>query len=75
MRPLFAFLKKEYLESARTGRLVMLVLLFALFGVMNPATVKLTPRMMEMLSDSLAESGLAVTNVQVDAAASWAQFF
>lgn len=75
MRTLFAFMKKEYLETARTGKLVILVLLFALFGVMNPAIAKLTPWMMEMFSDSLVESGLIVTNVQVDAMTSWTQFF
>ena len=75
MRTLFAFMKKEYLETARTGKLIILVLLFALFGVMNPAIAKLTPWMMEMFSDSLAESGLTVTNVQVDAMTSWTQFF
>ena len=75
MKPLFAFMKKEYLETARTGRLMILVLLFALFGVMNPAIAKLTPRLMEMLSGALAESGLTVANVQVDAMTSWTQFF
>ena len=30
---------------------------------------------MEMLSDSMAEKGLIVTNVQVDALTSWTQFF
>ncbi len=75
MKPLFAFMKKEIMETARTGKLVILVLLFALFGVMNPAIAKLTPWMMEMLSDSLAESGLSVANVQVDAMTSWGQFF
>ena len=75
MKILLAFLKKEYLETARTGKLVILVLLFVLFGVMNPAIAKLTPWIMEMFSDSLAESGLTVTNVRVDAFASWTQFF
>lgn len=75
MRPLFAFMKKEALETARTGRLTILALLFALFGAMNPAMAKLTPWMMETLSDSLAESGLTVTQVQVDALDAWAQFF
>jgi len=75
MRTLFAFMKKEYLETARTGKLIILVLLFALFGVMNPAIAKLTPWMMEMFSDSLVESGLIVANVQVDAMTSWTQFF
>ena len=75
MRTLAALLKKEYLETARTGKLMILVLLCALFGIMNPAIAKLTPWMMEVLSDSLAESGLTVTNVQVDAFTSWTQFF
>ncbi len=75
MMPMLAFMKKEILETARTGKLVILVLLFALFGVMNPAIAKLTPWMMEILSDSLAESGLTVANVQVDAMTSWGQFF
>ena len=75
MKPLLAFVKKEYLEAARTGKLLILILLFVLFGIMNPAIAKLTPWMMEMLSDTIAESGLIVTNIQVDAMASWTQFF
>ena len=75
MKPLLAFMKKEYLEAARTGKLLILILLFVLFGIMNPAVAKLTPWMMEMLSDTIAESGLIVTNIQVDAMASWTQFF
>ena len=73
--PMLAFMKKEILETARTGKLVILVLLFALFGVMNPAIAKLTPWMMKMLSDSLAENGLIVVNVQADAMTSWGQFY
>ncbi len=75
MRSLLCFLKKEYLETVRTGKLMILILLFVLFGIMNPAIAKLTPWMMEMISDTMAESGLAVTNVQVDAMTSWTQFF
>lgn len=75
MKPLLAFMKKEYLEAARTGKIIILVLLFVLFGIMNPAIAKLTPWMMEMLSDAMAESGLIVTNIQVDAMTSWTQFF
>ena len=75
MKSLLAFMKKEYLEAARTGKIVILILLFVLFGIMNPAIAKLTPWMMETLSDSMAESGLIVTNVQVDALTSWTQFF
>lgn len=75
MKSLLAFMKKEYLEAARTGKIVILILLFVLFGIMSPAIAKLTPWIMEMLSDSMAESGLIVTNIQVDALTSWTQFF
>ncbi len=68
-------MKKEYLEAARTGKLMILILLFVLFGIMNPAIAKLTPWMMEMFANTMTESGLIVTNVPVDAMTSWAQFF
>lgn len=75
MRPFAAFLKKEFKEAFRTGRFMILTLLFLVFGVMNPAFAKLTPWLMETLSDTMAESGLIVTDIQVDAMTSWAQFF
>lgn len=75
MRALFSFFKKEFLEVVRTGKLIVLILLFMLFGILNPALAKLTPWMMEMLSDTMAESGLIITNIQVDAMTSWTQFF
>lgn len=70
-----AFLKKEWMEWNRTGRSLILVLVFVLFGIMNPALAKLTPWLMETLSDSLADTGLVATAVQVDALTSWAQFY
>ncbi len=42
---------------------------------MNPAIAKMTPWIMEMLSDTLAEDGLIFTDIQVDALTSWTQFF
>lgn len=75
MRSLFAFMKKEFLEAARTGKLIILILLFALFGIMNPAIAKLMPWILEMQSETLAESGMIITDVQVDAMTSWTQFF
>ena len=75
MKPLLAFIKKEYLEAARTGKITILALLFALFGILNPAIAKMTPWIMEMLSDTLAEDGLIFTDIQVGALTSWTQFF
>ena len=75
MRSLFAFMKKEFTEQLRSGRLMILGLLFVLFGIMNPAIAKLTPWLLETLSDSLAESGMIVTDVKVSAMDSWVQFY
>ena len=75
MKSLVSFMKKEYLEAARTGRIMIIILLFVLFGIMSPAVAKLTPWMMETLSESMAESGFIVTDIQVDALTSWTQFF
>ncbi|OZG67361.1 ABC transporter permease subunit [Bifidobacterium eulemuris] len=75
MKSLLTFIAKEWLEAARTGKIIILALLFVLFGIMNPAIAKLTPWMMEILSNTMAESGLVVTDIQVDAMTSWTQFF
>lgn len=75
MNGFWAFIKKEWLETVRSGKLVILVILFFLFGIMNPAIAKLTPWMMELLSESLSETGLTVTEILVDASISWTQFF
>lgn len=75
MRSLIAFIKKEFTEQLRSGRLMILVLLFVLFGIMNPAIAKLTPWLLETMADSLAESGMIITDVQVSAMDSWVQFY
>ena len=75
MRSFLAFFKKEMLESARSGKLLFLSILFFAFGVMNPAIAKLTPWLLEIMAGELAESGMTVTEVTVDALTSWTQFF
>lgn len=75
MRSLIACLKKECTEQIRTGKLMFLGILFTLFGIMNPAIAKLTPWLMEMMSESLAQSGMVITGVTVSAMDSWVQFF
>lgn len=75
MKSLFAFIKKEWIESVRSGKFIYIVILFILFGIMSPAIAKLTPWMMELKADSLAEAGLIVTEVSVDALTSWTQYF
>ncbi|MBQ2826050.1 MAG: ABC transporter permease subunit [Clostridia bacterium] len=75
MKTLFSFIKKEFTEQVRSGKLWLLFIIFILFGIMNPAIAKLTPWLLETLSDSLAESGMTVTSVTVTALDSWVQFF
>lgn len=75
MKSLLAFIKKELTEQVRSGKLVFLTILFVLFGIMNPAVAKLTPWLLEMMADTLAESGMTVTSVTVSAMDSWIQFF
>ncbi len=70
-----AFLKKEWMEWSRTGRFWFLLLVFTLFGIMNPAIAKLTPWLMENMSESLTDIGLVATEITVDAMDSWAQFY
>lgn len=55
MKSFIAFLKKEVFECIRSGELTFFCILFLIFGIMNPAIAKLTPWMLETLSDSLAE--------------------
>lgn len=75
MKSLFAFIKKECMEQLRSARLWITLTLFVLLGIMNPAVAKLTPWLFEVMADSLAESGMIVTDVKVSAMDSWVQFF
>lgn len=78
MTAYIAFLKKEFMEMTRTGKLTILAALFLLFGIMNPAIAKLTPYIFKMVleSDSFQESGIVVIGeITVNDTASWTQFY
>ena len=75
MSTFIAFWKKEWMELLRSGKFIIVLLIFALFGIMNPAIAKLTPWLMETMADSLQDTGLQVTTVTVDATTSWTQFY
>ena len=75
MRSQWAFIKKELLEQLRSSKLLVLIIVFVIFGIMSPAIAKLTPWIFEMMQDSLAESGIAVVPTTVTALDSWTQFF
>lgn len=51
MRQLIAFIKKEFTEQMRTGRLLILGAVFLIVGIMSPALAKLTPKLLEMVAE------------------------
>ena len=75
MKTLYAFTKKEIIDQLRSNKVLVLGIIFIIFGIMNPAIAKLTPWLFEKMSDSLAESGIQVSKITVDALMSWEQFF
>ena len=75
MKSLYAFTKKEIMDQLRSNKVLVLGIIFIIFGIMNPAIAKLTPWLFEKMSDSLAESGIQVGKITVDALMSWEQFF
>lgn len=75
MKALFAFAKKEWMDLVRSGRLVVLTILFILLGITSPAIAKLTPWIMERMEEAMADTSLVVSAVRVDALTSWTQFF
>ena len=70
-----AFVKKEWMEMTRTGRLFILFVVFLVFGIMNPAIAKLTPKLLEMMKDQMADTGITVGSAKVNAMSSWTQFY
>ena len=70
-----AFIKKECMELTRTGKLLLLSIIFIFFGILSPAMAKLTPWLYEMFSETFADQGLIVGEVKVNALTSWTQYF
>lgn len=75
MKTLMAFMKKEWMEQIRSSRLMILGLIFLAVGIMNPFLAKLMPWVMEIMAETMEESGLVVVEVKVDAMSSWTQFY
>ncbi|MDL2296146.1 ABC transporter permease subunit [Lachnospiraceae bacterium OttesenSCG-928-E19] len=75
MKSLLRFVKKEGMEQIRSGKCILLGIIFILLAIMNPGIAKMTPWLMETMSDSLAQAGMTVSEVTVSAMDSWTQFF
>ena len=75
MKTFITFLRKEILEQIRTKKIMILGLLFIFFGILNPLTAKMTPWLIEVLSESMESSGINITVVEITALDSWVQYF
>ena len=75
MKTFITFFKKEVIEQMRTKKLMILCLLFVFFGVMNPLTAKITPWLLEVMSESMESSGIIIKDIEITALDSWVQFF
>lgn len=71
MKSYIAFVKKEFLEQARTYKLLILGMVFLLLGMMNPLTAKFMP---ELLSEFMPE-GMHIELAPPSIMDSWVQFF
>lgn len=70
-----AWIKKEILEQGRTHKVLVLVLSAVGFGILSPLTAYITPWLFDMLSSQMAESGVVLGSMEVNALTSWMQFF
>ena len=75
MRSIVALIKKELTEQVRSAKLWIVLGVFAFFGVLNPGLTYITPILFETMQDVLAESGMNITVIDVNALDSWAEFF
>jgi len=71
MKSYLAFTKKEFCETVRTYKLLIMGAVFLLLGMMNPITAKITPQLLK----SFMPAGIEITIAEPTAMDSWAQFF
>ena len=74
MKGFTAFFAKETKEFIRTKRMMIILGVFLLVGIMNPAITLLTPKLMNLMADDYAAMGITLTEISVSALDSWAQF-
>lgn len=71
MRAFLAMTKKELMESLRTYKLLIVAAVFLLFGMLNPITAKIMPKLLS----SFMPEGMMVTLSEPGAIDSWIQFY
>lgn len=75
MKSLIAFTKKEWMHHLRSKKIMIFAILFIAVGAMNTAFAKLTPALLDMLSESLEETGMNLVITEITALDSWVQFY
>lgn len=75
MNTFITFFKKELMSQMRTKKIMILAIVFGFFGIFNPLTAKVTPILIDFLSESLDGSGINISLPEVTALDSWMQFF
>ncbi|KRO15608.1 ABC transporter permease [Lacticaseibacillus saniviri] len=71
MRATAVFIQKEWLETWRTRRVLILLIVFLIFGILSPLFAKLTP---ELLKATLGNQ-MAITLPKPTSVDSWTQFY
>jgi len=71
MRAYLAFTQKELIENLRTYKLLIMLMVFLLFGMLSPLTAKLIPKLL----GALMTEGIQITMADPTALDSWMQFF
>ncbi|NLZ45588.1 MAG: ABC transporter permease subunit [Clostridiales bacterium] len=71
MKNYLVFLKKEFVESLRNYKFLILLVLFIMFGVSNPVMAKLLPKML----GSMDMQGMTIVIPEPSALDSWTQFY
>lgn len=71
MKGYMAFLKKELIEYAKTYKLLIMLTVFAIFGITNPLVAKLLPEILK----NFATDGVTIKVPEPTAYDAWQQFF
>lgn len=75
MRQFAAFVKKEWMEQIRSKKGCILLVIFILFGILSPALAKITPWLYETMADEMAQQGIVIRQLEVNALTSWQQYY
>lgn len=71
MKQWMGFFKKEWVESVKTYKLVLIVVIFSILGILNPLTAKITPALLE----NFMPAGTTMNFPEPTALDSWMQFY